>query len=530
MGERPEQGRDLNADSRRVDTRPTSAATLAAGGLPSGFCEDYAEALWVQLAEPTEAGLIRAFELGGEAHRGGASLVDLVLAHHEVLAQALTQPHAPGAATRAAGFLAEALQPFDMALQALRGGDLGLAAIHAELAETRLILDAAAKTAKAEALERRRAEEALWQAQKHQAVGRLASGVAHHFNNLLTAILGNLELVRREREDDPALTEKLGRASEAARRAVKLTRQLLTFSGRQTLRPDLFEPSQGLVELIALVGDSLRGDIEVVTEIPEGLWPVRVDAGELELALLNLAINASDAMDGEGRLRITAANQTLADERLGLNGDYLLIEVADNGPGIPADILPRVFDPFFTTKAAGVGSGLGLSQVLGFVHQSKGAVDVAATPGGGTTFRLLLPAAHEAAGGPARERDAAGLVLVVEDDADVAEIAASMLESHGFEARLAYRGAAALELLRSGETVDLVLCDAGLGGGMNGLQLARALREIAPALPVLLTAKDRGGAAAAQQAGVPVIGKPYRSGDLYRKIVELLRERTAEIR
>ncbi len=527
MGDKPEQGRDLNVDSRRASARQTNAATLAASGLPCGFCEAYAEALWAQLAEPTEAGLIRAFELGGEAYCGGASIVDLALAHHDVVAQALAQPHAPGGATRAAGFLAEALQPFDMALQALRRGDLGLAKINMRLAEARRELDVAIRAAEAEALERRRAEEALWQAQKHQAVGRLASGVAHHFNNLLTAILGNLDLVRREREDDPALTEKLGRASEAARRAVKLTRQLLTFSGRQTLRPDLFEPSQGLVELVALVGDSLRADIEMVTEIPEGLWPVRLDAGELELALLNLAINAGDAMDGEGRLRIMAANQALADERLGLNGDYLLIEVADNGPGIPSDILPRVFDPFFTTKAAGVGSGLGLSQVLGFVHQAKGAVDVAATPGGGTTFRLLLPAAHEAGGGQTRELDAAGSVLVVEDDADVAEIAASMLESHGFEARLAYRGLAAVELVRSGETVDLVLCDAGLGGGMDGFQLARALREIDPALPVLLTAKDRAAAASAEQAGLPVIGKPYRAGDLYRKIAALLRERTA---
>ena len=509
MGDGREQRRDL------------TAVAVATSGLPCGFSQAYAEALRAHVAWPAEAGLLRAFELGGEALRGGAGVVDLALAHQEAAAQVLAGPNAQGAAARAAGFLAEALRPFDMALQTMRGSDPNLAAISAERAELRCKLARALGIAEAEAAERRRAEEALWQAQKHQAVGRLASGVAHHFSNLLTAVLGNIDLVRRERADDPVLAQKLGRASEAARRAVKLTRQLLSFSGRQTARPDLFEPSQGLPELIALLGGSLRANVEVASEVPEGLWPVRVDAGELELALLNLAINAGDAMSGGGRLRIGAANQRLADERLGLNGDYLVIEAADNGPGISADILPRVFDPFFTTKAVGVGSGLGLSQVQGFVHQSRGAIDIATAPGAGTTVRLFLPAAREAAA-PARPAHEREVVLVVEDDPDAAEICASMLESHGFETRIAYRAPAAMALLRGGETVDLVLCDANLGGGSGGLELARALGEARPGLPVLLIAPARDAAGLSERSGTPVIAKPYRSGDLYRKIVGLL--------
>lgn len=487
MGDEPLKGRDME-----VERESGAARVDLAAGLACAWSDAYAEALGIQIAAPSQAGLMRALEIGREAERSGSSVTELTLAHHAVLEQALAGPHPQGAVTRAAGFLAQALAPFEQA-QAV------------------------------ERQERRRAEEALWQAQRHQAVGRLASGVAHHFNNLLTAILGNLELVRRDHGDNRPLSQKLDRASEAARRAVKLTRQLLTFSGRQAPRPDLFEPGQGLPDLIALLCGSVRGEVAVTADIPAGLWPVRVDSGELELALLNLAINAGDAMAGCGDLRISVANRSFRDDRLELDGDYLVIDVADNGPGIPPDILPRVFDPFFTTKAVGVGSGLGLSQVLGFAHQSKGAVDVAETPGGGATFRIFLPAARgEAACEPLPERSPAGTVLVVEDDADIAEIAASILESHGFGARFAYRGAAALDVLRRGEAIQLILCGSSVGGGLGGVRLAEDLRAAYPAVPVLVTAGASDAAAAARAAGLPVIMKPYRSGDLYRCIAPLL--------
>ena len=518
----PLPGSDPRADCEpRRSARETSDAALTAIGLPTDFTPTYANALRAQIADPSEAGLMQAFALGGAALEAGASVLDLALAHHQALG--LVGPGLQGTGLEhAAGFLVEALSPFDAALSGGRETNAQLLAVNGALAEANLLVVAANDQLQAESLERQRAEEALWQAQKHQAVGRLAGGVAHHFNNLLTVILGNLDLVRRGHGDDQALVEKLNRASEAARKAVKLTRQLLTFSGRQMLRPDAFDPSKGLPDLIGLLSGSLRGDIAVETQIQPDLWPVRVDASELELALLNLAINAGDAMGGRGRLRFTAANCTVQDDRLDLKGEYLMIEVADDGPGIPPEILPRVFDPFFTTKEVGVGTGLGLSQVLGFAHQSKGAVDIDSAPGQGTRIRIFLPATHEPTAAIKAAPVKAGIVLVVEDDVDVAEIATSMLDSHGFEVKLAYRSRVALDMLRRGEAVDLVFANVGLSGDMNGLALARELQRDFPDLPVLLAAAAREAAEGAQSLGVPIIAKPYRSGELYSRISTLL--------
>ncbi len=509
--------------------RQGSAADIDKGGLPHGFSQAYAEALQAQILEPSEAGLMRAFALGGAALEAGASVLDLARVHHQGLGRLVFESEGgepAGGLDHAAGFLVEALSPFDAALSGGRETNAQMIALNGALAEANLLVLATNDQLHAESQERRRAEEAVWQAQKHQAVGRLAGGVAHHFNNLLTVILGNLDLVRRSHDRDLVLVEKLGRASEAARKAVKLTRQLLTFSGRQALRPDLFHPSAGLPDLIALLSGSLRGDILVETQIPAELWVVRVDAGELELALLNLAINAGDAMGGRGRLGFSAANRVLQDERLGLNGDYLVIEVADDGPGIDPGVLPRVFDPFFTTKEIGVGTGLGLSQVLGFAHQSRGAVDIESQPGQGATIRIFLPAIRDASLDPAVIASPAGVILVVEDDVDVAEIAASMLDSHGFTVKTAHRGQTALDLVRRGEAVDLVFADVGLAGDMNGLALARALRRDFPGLPVLLAAAERDAAEGAHGLGVPIIAKPYRSGDLYSRISDMLAARS----
>ncbi|HEY2660151.1 MAG TPA: ATP-binding protein [Caulobacteraceae bacterium] len=498
---------------------------MSSNALPEAFTQAYVDALRAQIVEPSEAGLMNAFALGGAALEAGASVLDLALAHHQALGQIglefqIKDPRIP--LNRAAGFLTEALSPFDAALSGGRETNAQLIALNGALAEANLLVVAANDQLQAESRERQRAEEALWQAQKHQAVGRLAGGVAHHFNNLLTVILGNLDLVRRSHGDDPALVQKLSRASEAARKAVKLTRQLLTFSGRQMLRPDAFEPSKGLPDLIALLSGSLRGDVVVETQIPADLWAVRVDASELELALLNLAINAGDAMGGRGRLSFTAANCTVQDDRLGLRGEYLMIEVADDGPGIHPDVLPRVFDPFFTTKEIGVGTGLGLSQVLGFAHQSKGAVDIDSEPGQGARIRIFLPATRDTTPEIEAIPAQAGVILVVEDDVDVAEIATSMLDSHGFEVKLAYRGQVALDLLRRGEAVDLVFANVGLSGDMNGLALAGELKRDFPGLPVLLAAAAREAAEGAHRLGVPIIAKPYRSGELYSRINALL--------
>ena len=435
-------------------------------------------------------------DLGERLAAGGAGPADLALEHHRALSLRLAdqaEVERAKSLSRAGAVLARALAPMDTLLAQARA------------------------RAEAEARERVRAEEALWQAQRHQAVGRLAGGVAHHFNNLLTVVLGSLDLDKRDRGG----SDKLERATEAARRAVKLTRQLLTFSSRQRQRPAAFLPSQGLADLVALVSGSLSGDIAVESEIPAGLWPVRVDVGDLELALLNLAVNAGDAMGGRGRLSIVAANQRLEDGRLGLRGDYLMIAVSDDGPGFDPIIVARVFDPFFTTKGPGVGAGLGLSQVQGFAHQAKGAVEIDSQPGAGATVRLYLPADHATAPPEPPSIDTAKVILVVEQDMDVAEIAAAMLDSHGFSVRLAYRAQVALDLLRGDDPVDLAFCDLGPSGAGESASLVREIGRLRPGLPVLLTGADP-AEAGRQGLDAPMIAKPYRSGDLYTRIMALL--------
>ncbi len=492
--------------------------------LPHGFAEAYATALRTQFHAQNEAGLMRAYELGRWALNEDVSVLDLALLHHQVMGSIELDPDNPDRQSwliRAAVFLAESLSPFEMTLLGVRETNDKLVALNSELAAANQEAVSANALLQAESLERRRAEEALWQAQKHQAVGRLAGGVAHHFNNILTVILGNLDMARRS-VSDPGLAQKLERAAEASHRAVKLTRQLLTFAGRQMLQPDRLELSERLPDVISLLRGSLRGDIEVRSEIPSGLWPIKVDPSELELALLNLAINAGHAMQGGGVLRIGAANRTVTNDDLDLDGDYLMIEVSDDGPGIPADILSRVFDPFFTTKDVGVGTGLGLSQVHGFAHQSGGAVEIESEPGQGVTIRIYLPALREGAAHAGPSQDKAEVILVVEDDVDVAEIAASILNSHGFSVKLAYRAQVALDLLNQGEHVDLVFSDVVMPGGMDGLDLARELRRNFPAMPVLLASGYSDALGGAENLGVPVISKPYRSGDLFGRVSALL--------
>jgi CHASE2 domain-containing sensor protein/signal transduction histidine kinase len=245
----------------------------------------------------------------------------------------------------------------------------------------------------ADVTDRRRIEEALQQTLRLQAVGTIAGGVAHNFNNLLAIVLGNLDLASRSRSDAERIGPYLVAATAAAERGAKLTWQLLSFARRQPLRPEPTRPSEQLRNLVMLIGETFPSNITIETDVPSDLWVVEIDPVELQLSLLNLGFNARDAMPGGGLLRISAKNQALHDDRLGLAGRYVAIEVADNGSGIPSEILPRVFDPFITTKEIGAGSGLGLSQVHGFVHQSGGTVDVESEPGKGTIVRMYLPAA-----------------------------------------------------------------------------------------------------------------------------------------
>jgi CheY-like chemotaxis protein len=299
-----------------------------------------------------------------------------------------------------------------------------------------------------------------------------------------------------------------------------LTWQLLSFARQQPFRTEPIAPTGELHNLARLIGEAFPANITIQTEIPRDLWVVDIDPIELQLSLLNLAFNARDAMSSGGILRISAKNQTLQDDRLGLAGHYVIIEIADNGLGIPPEILPRVFEPFITTKEIGAGSGLGLSQVHGFVHQSGGAVDIESEPGKGTIVRMYLPAAKvpTADAVPATAESAcgaAGTVLVVEDQPGLANLAAELFAQWQLEIRAVHRASTALAILREGEKVDLVFADIKMmADGIDGLELAQIMKNEFPNIPILLTSGASDGASDALARGFQVIRKPYLAEEL----------------
>ncbi len=374
--------------------------------------------------------------------------------------------------------------------------------------------------------ERRRIEEALHQTQRLQTVGTIAGGVAHNFNNLLTIVLGNLELASRQSSNIEGLRHYLDAAVVAAERGANLTWQLLAFARQKPLRPEPIEPSEQLRDLARLIGGSLPANVTVETDIPPDLWVVEIDRTELQFALLNLGFNARDALSSGGALRISAKNREVQDDCLGLAGRYVTIEVADNGSGIPPEILLRVFEPFVTTKEVGAGIGLGLSQVHGFAHQSGGAVDIKSEPGRGTTVRMYLPAATPitaaASPGPEGSYPATGTVLVVEDHPDLANLAADLFGQLQLGIKVVHRASTALELLRAGQRVDLVFSDIMMRDGMSGLELAQVIGAEFPGLPILLTSGYSDVAANAATAGFQVIPKPYRMEELRMRLCALL--------
>jgi PAS domain S-box-containing protein len=344
------------------------------------------------------------------------------------------------------------------------------------------------------------AEERLRQAQKMEAVGQLTGGLAHDFNNLLTGIMGSLELLqtRLAQGRTMELARHAEAASGAARRAAALTQRLLAFSRRQTLDPhptDINRLVDGMHELVlSTVGTSL----EVVVQAEDGLWTTLVDPHQLENALLNLCINARDAMPHGGRLTIATANLVMDAAAAAAHelpaGDYLALSVTDTGHGMTPEVMRRAFDPFFTTKPLGMGTGLGLSMIYGFARQSGGHAAIRSAPGEGTTVSVILPrfagtapAPHDAPPHAAPARGSAGAaVLVVDDDATVRLLVCEVAEGIGCTATPVADGAAALAVLQSGAAVDLLITDVGLPGGVNGRQLADAGRLLRPALRVLL--------------------------------------------
>jgi len=370
--------------------------------------------------------------------------------------------------------------------------------------------------------ERARVEETLRQAQKIEAIGQLTGGVAHDFNNLLMVISGGLDML--DRQTDPNRRRRLMDGMiQAAQRGASLTKQLLAFSRRQTLRPQPVDVAAQIGGMRELLDRSLRGDVHVEFDFPDSLWPVEVDPGELELVILNLAVNARDAMPNGGTIVVRGEN--LPDVNDGqIAGDYVRLSVVDTGVGMSPEILTRVFEPFFTTKDVGKGSGLGLAQVHGFATQSRGTVRIQSEVDRGTSIELYLPRSFDL---PSSERHLIdltrvrpkrsnqGQVLLVEDDDEVAALVSEMLGQLGFEVTRAASAAAALGALADGRSVDIVFSDIMMPGGMNGVELAREIRKRRSDIPVLLTSGySEASAHDADAAGIQILAKPYHIEEL----------------
>jgi PAS domain S-box-containing protein len=365
------------------------------------------------------------------------------------------------------------------------------------------------------------------QSQKMEALGQLTGGVAHDFNNLLMIVSGHSQRLQK-RLTDPRDVRAIEAIQIAANRGESLTRQLLSFSRGQPLNPTVLSPADTVNGIRDVLSGSLHVNIALAIDVATTIWPVRVDKSEIELALVNLVLNARDAMPEGGRLTIAAENVRLgpADARDGLTGEFVALRVADTGCGIPDEIVAKVFDPFFTTKAVEKGTGLGLSQVYGFARRSGGTVVIASEVGRGTTIRLYLPRSHgkveRQATGEADQRLAAGeeTILVVEDNEDVRAVAVSLLEQLGYRTVAVESASAALARLAADEIPDAVFTDVVLPGEMDGLALARTLKQRWPDVPSVLTT---GYAKIFEtEPEFPVLRKPYQIPALARVIRDAL--------
>jgi PAS domain S-box-containing protein len=385
------------------------------------------------------------------------------------------------------------------------------------------------------------AEEALRHAQKMEAVGQLTGGIAHDFNNLLAGISGSLELLER-RLAEGALKDVdryIAAAQKGARRAAALTQRLLAFSRRQTLDPKPIDLNRMIADMEELIRRSVGPDIQVEVLGEEPLWTARIDPSQLENTLLNLCINARDAMaPAGGRLTIDTANRRLdgasASERELEPGDYVCMCVSDTGAGMPPEVVARAFDPFFTTKPLGEGTGLGLSMVYGFVRQSGGQVRIASQVGEGTTVHVYFPrhdGPAEVEGEAPADESTTGqtgdgeTVLVVDDESIIRMLIVDVLEEGGYVAMEAADGPAALRILQSEARIDLLVTDVGLPGGMNGRQVADAARTLRPGLKVLFVTGYAENAVVGDgrlETGMEVITKPFATAALAHKIREII--------
>jgi signal transduction histidine kinase len=373
---------------------------------------------------------------------------------------------------------------------------------------------------------RERAQAALIQAQKIEALGQLVGGVAHDFNNLLMAVIGNLDLLSKRMGEDPRQTRLLNGAMEGARRGAALTQRLLAFARKQELQAQVIDVERLVEDMKGLIERSVGPMVRVALEAEAGVPTINVDPNQLEMALLNLAVNARDAMPLGGDLTIHIAACTLAQGELGVRaGGYVLLTVRDSGEGMDADTAARAVEPFFSTKDVGKGTGLGLSMVFGLAEQSGGALRLESTPGEGTTVRLWLPVATEAAVEPTLpmapiHQTSPVTILLVDDDPLIAGSTVALLEDLGHCVVEANSGVGALHLLTNGLQPDLMITDYAMPG-MTGVELAREVQRLLPRLPVLL-ATGFAELDEADQRDLPRLAKPYTQDQLATQIARLL--------
>jgi CheY-like chemotaxis protein len=376
---------------------------------------------------------------------------------------------------------------------------------------------------------RRETEERLRRSQRMEAIGQLTGGIAHDFNNLLAIVSGNLELLLELPNTTEEVREVASEAMRASDRGAELVRRLLAFARKQQLEPRAFNLSERLPEIVQLLGRTLGEAVRIRTRSADDLWDALADPTQVDDALVNLAINARDAMPEGGVLTIETSNAVLdehyAQQHLDVTpGEYVLLAVTDTGVGMTPEVAARALEPFFTTKAAGRGTGLGLSQVYGFVKQSGGHVIIYSEAGQGTTIKLYLPRSAPSAATWAGERDRSGLpphgcetILIVEDNPDVRRLVRRQLTELGYTVHEAGNGPEALKMLHTDLELDLMFTDIIMPEGMTGYELAGQARESRPGLKVLFTSGYTAIGAGQEPGNVaagPLLSKPYRKRDL----------------
>ncbi len=383
------------------------------------------------------------------------------------------------------------------------------------------------------AAQRAAAEAALQQAQRMEAIGQLASGVAQDFNNLLTTVVGNVDRIAFDSQATQRIRRLADAALGAAMRGASLTAQLLAFARRQPLNPSIVQLDRLLDAMLPLIKDAVGETISVSCRSAPDLSPIRIDPGQLQAALLNVALNARDAMPRGGDLRIEARNLTIDTSEATRHaippGDYVVIEIADTGTGMQADVANRAFEPFFTTKETGKGSGLGLSMVYGFARQSGGTAELDSRAGAGTTIRLYIPRSE-----PTERRELPGAapplpphkraILVVEDQDGVRQMMADSLEECGHDVKTARTAEEAVEVLARDAGIHVLVTDIILPGAMNGAELVRKARELAPNVKVLTISGNASEETirAIHPDGCAFLPKPFRASDLRKAVDELL--------